>query len=237
MAARGRSGDLDRVWGLLPVLVPFLVTLTATMGAVDLAYQIRAGDGILATGRAPAVRHVRVHDVGRPLAGPAVGRPGDAGAHASRRGVGGPGGAQGRADRDDLRPRVPRLPCPGSRPPHVVPPDVRRHRARAARARPAPAALRVPAPDGVALGARRAPRPPPADLVAAGVRDRAGEPARRLRARAGVRGPRPPRGPDRSRSGRAADPVGRPRGDGRHAREPVRRRRLAVRPSGSPRTR
>lgn len=53
MAARGRSGDLDRVWGLLPVLVPFLVTLTATMGAVDLAYQIRAGDGILATAALP----------------------------------------------------------------------------------------------------------------------------------------------------------------------------------------
>jgi hypothetical protein len=53
VAARGRSGDLDRVWGLLPVLVPFLVTLTATMGAVDLAYQIRAGDGILATAALP----------------------------------------------------------------------------------------------------------------------------------------------------------------------------------------
>ncbi|MGZ5293964.1 MAG: hypothetical protein ACXWH5_08250 [Actinomycetota bacterium] len=55
MAARERSGDLDRVWGLLPVLVPFLVTLTATMGAVDLAYQIRAGDGILATAALPRI--------------------------------------------------------------------------------------------------------------------------------------------------------------------------------------
>lgn len=55
MAARERSGDLDRIWALLPVLVPFLVTLTSTMGAVDLAYQIRAGDGIVATGALPRI--------------------------------------------------------------------------------------------------------------------------------------------------------------------------------------
>lgn len=55
MAARGRSGELDRVWALPPVLVPFLVTLTSTMGAVDLAYHIRAGDGILETGALPRI--------------------------------------------------------------------------------------------------------------------------------------------------------------------------------------
>ena len=55
MLARGRSGDVDRAWALLPVVVPFLVTLTATMGAVDLAYQIRVGEGILASGALPRV--------------------------------------------------------------------------------------------------------------------------------------------------------------------------------------
>jgi len=55
VAARERSGNLDRLWALLPVLVPFLVTLTSTMGAVDLAYQIRTGDGILATGALPRI--------------------------------------------------------------------------------------------------------------------------------------------------------------------------------------
>jgi hypothetical protein len=55
VAARERSGVLDRAWALLPVLVPFLVTLTSTMGAVDLAYQIRAGDGILETGALPRI--------------------------------------------------------------------------------------------------------------------------------------------------------------------------------------
>jgi len=53
--ARGRNGDVDRAWALLPVVVPFLVTLTATMGAVDLAYQIRVGEGILVSGALPRV--------------------------------------------------------------------------------------------------------------------------------------------------------------------------------------
>ena len=53
MTARERIGDLDRLWPLLPVLLPFVVTLTSTMGAVDLAYQIRAGNGIIEIGALP----------------------------------------------------------------------------------------------------------------------------------------------------------------------------------------
>lgn len=55
MAAQERSGNVDRVWPLLPVVLPFLVTLTATMGAVDLAYHLRAGDGILGAGALPRI--------------------------------------------------------------------------------------------------------------------------------------------------------------------------------------
>jgi len=55
VTARERIGHLDRLWPVLPVLLPFLVTLTSTMGAVDLAYQIRAGNGIVETGALPHV--------------------------------------------------------------------------------------------------------------------------------------------------------------------------------------
>jgi hypothetical protein len=54
VTARERIGDLGRLWPLLPVLVPFLVTLTSTMGAVDLAYQIRVGNQIIETGALPS---------------------------------------------------------------------------------------------------------------------------------------------------------------------------------------
>ena len=67
MTERKRSGGGGRVWALLPVLVPFLVTLTSTMGAVDLAYHVRVGDGILETGALP--RSTRSHSRHRGSAG------------------------------------------------------------------------------------------------------------------------------------------------------------------------
>ena len=46
---------VGRMWATLPSLVTFLVTLTSTMVAVDLAYQIRTGEEILTTGALPHV--------------------------------------------------------------------------------------------------------------------------------------------------------------------------------------
>ena len=66
MTARGRNGDRDRAWALMPMVVPFLVTLTATMGAVDLAYQIRVGEGILGSGVIPRVDALTFTAAGAP---------------------------------------------------------------------------------------------------------------------------------------------------------------------------
>ena len=55
MTARERTGDLNPAWALVPVVLPFLITLTATMGAVDLAYHLRVGDVILDSGVLPRV--------------------------------------------------------------------------------------------------------------------------------------------------------------------------------------
>ena len=45
---------LDRVWLILALALPALAALIAPLPAVDLAYQVRAGDLILATGQIPA---------------------------------------------------------------------------------------------------------------------------------------------------------------------------------------
>src|SRR5207245_2872363 len=44
---------LDRVWALLPVLVPMFVAIATRMVAVDLAYHVRAGDQMLSGGDIP----------------------------------------------------------------------------------------------------------------------------------------------------------------------------------------
>ena len=45
---------LDRVWLFLALALPALAALIAPLPAVDLAYQVRAGDLILATGQIPS---------------------------------------------------------------------------------------------------------------------------------------------------------------------------------------
>ncbi len=45
----------DRLWIVIAVALPAFVALLVPMPAVDLAYQVRAGDEILATGALPAV--------------------------------------------------------------------------------------------------------------------------------------------------------------------------------------
>jgi hypothetical protein len=44
---------LDRVWALLPILVPTLVAILSRMVAVDLAYHVRAGGSMLSDGHIP----------------------------------------------------------------------------------------------------------------------------------------------------------------------------------------
>ncbi len=46
---------LDRLWVALAIALPTLVALLVPLPAVDLAYQVRAGDEILRTGALPAV--------------------------------------------------------------------------------------------------------------------------------------------------------------------------------------
>ncbi len=46
--------SLDRVWLFLAIALPALAALIAPLPAVDLAYQVRAGDLILATGQIPS---------------------------------------------------------------------------------------------------------------------------------------------------------------------------------------
>ena len=47
--------SLDRLWLILAIALPALVCLLVPIPAVDLAYQVRAGDAILRTGLIPAV--------------------------------------------------------------------------------------------------------------------------------------------------------------------------------------
>ena len=50
-----RRPTLDDVWAFLPVAIPMLVSLASRMVAVDLAYHVRVGEGILAGGGIPRV--------------------------------------------------------------------------------------------------------------------------------------------------------------------------------------
>ena len=47
--------SIDRLWLVLAVLLPALIALLVPLPAVDLAYQVRAGDEILRTGALPGV--------------------------------------------------------------------------------------------------------------------------------------------------------------------------------------
>jgi hypothetical protein len=49
-----RRLTLDRVWALLPILVPALVSMMSRMVAIDLAYHVRAGELILSTHHIPS---------------------------------------------------------------------------------------------------------------------------------------------------------------------------------------
>src|SRR4249920_1891086 len=46
--------SLDRLWLVIAIALPVLVALLVPLPAVDLAYQVRAGDEILRTGAIPA---------------------------------------------------------------------------------------------------------------------------------------------------------------------------------------
>jgi hypothetical protein len=56
-ATGGDSGGLtlDRVWSLLPLLVPILVSMASRMVAIDLAYQVRSGELFLTSGHIPSI--------------------------------------------------------------------------------------------------------------------------------------------------------------------------------------
>ena len=47
--------SLRALWAFLAVALPVLASLLAPLSTVDLAYQLRAGADILATGRIPSV--------------------------------------------------------------------------------------------------------------------------------------------------------------------------------------
>ena len=57
-----RRPTLDDVWAFLPVAIPMLVSLASRMVAVDLAYHVRVGEGILAGGGIPRVQHPFVRE-------------------------------------------------------------------------------------------------------------------------------------------------------------------------------
>ena len=46
---------------VLAIALPVLASLLASLSSVDLAYHLRAGDEILASGVDPARRHLDVH--------------------------------------------------------------------------------------------------------------------------------------------------------------------------------
>ncbi len=46
---------LDRVWSLLPLLIPILVSMASRMVAIDLAYQVRSGELFLTSGHIPSI--------------------------------------------------------------------------------------------------------------------------------------------------------------------------------------
>jgi hypothetical protein len=66
--APGHGGgmSLDRVWESLPILIPVLVSLISSMGAIDLAYQVRAGDLIISTHHIPSIDTFTFTVFGRP---------------------------------------------------------------------------------------------------------------------------------------------------------------------------
>ena len=90
---------LERLWLVLAVALPALVCLLVPIPAVDLAYQVRAGEEILRTGAVPVGGRIHVHGRRDALDGPAVAGPGAAGARFPGRWLGADGGA----------PRGPRL--------------------------------------------------------------------------------------------------------------------------------
>ena len=55
LSAEPRRLTLDRVWALLPILVPALVSMMSRMVAIDLAYHVRAGELILHSHHIPRV--------------------------------------------------------------------------------------------------------------------------------------------------------------------------------------
>jgi hypothetical protein len=65
-APRGSGLTIDRVWALLPVLVPVLVSMMSQMVAIDLAYHVRAGQLFLNTGHIPSVDTFTFSVAGKP---------------------------------------------------------------------------------------------------------------------------------------------------------------------------
>ena len=80
--------SLDRLWLVIAIGLPVLVALLVPMPAVDLAYQVRAGDEILRTATLPGVRHLDVHGRGHHLDRPAVAGAGPAEPRLSGRAAG-----------------------------------------------------------------------------------------------------------------------------------------------------
>ena len=64
--------SLDRLWLVIAIGLPVLVALLVPLPAVDLAYQVRAGDEILRTGGASGRRHLDLHGRGHAVDRPAV---------------------------------------------------------------------------------------------------------------------------------------------------------------------
>ena len=92
-----------RLWVVIALALPALLSLLVAMPAVDLAYQVRAGDEILASGALPGRGHVDVHDRGEAVARPAVAGAGHALGGARHRGLGAARRAAGRARRHRAR--------------------------------------------------------------------------------------------------------------------------------------
>ena len=65
-APRSSRLTIDRVWALLPALVPVLVSMMSRMVAIDLAYHVRAGELLLTTGHIPSVDTFTFSVAGKP---------------------------------------------------------------------------------------------------------------------------------------------------------------------------
>ena len=87
--------SLDRLWLFIAVAVPALVALLVPMPAVDLAYQVRAGDEILAARALPVADTWTFTVWGTAVGGPAVAGTGEAGRGVRHRRLGAAGGAAG----------------------------------------------------------------------------------------------------------------------------------------------